>query len=165
LLFAVGCFTVPFNPVEPVQRATPIPYRASLTFPAETAAYTHSVRSWAAGIANSFQIRVGEQLQNYGHAYLDTAFLTGPELRIDIRVNDFDVAQFAAFIDATFTVQRSGNQVFQKQYVAKGGSYGGRTLLGGVFAMKSSMRRTTDDALRSLYEQFLADAGAAHTSW
>lgn len=31
--------------------------------------------------------------------------------------------------------------------------------------MKSSMRKTTNEALRSLFEQFLADVHAEYTGW
>jgi hypothetical protein len=159
-----ACYTVGFHSVEPVASKA-MSYRATLHFPKETATYTYDVRSVAAGIVNKFTIRVGEILQEYGHAYLDSAFPEGEEIDIEIRVDGFDVHDFEAHIDSTFTVRREGARLFQKSYHANGAGHFAQTMWAGVFAMKSSMRKTTDEALRSLYAQFLADAESARSSW
>jgi hypothetical protein len=165
LALGTGCYTVGFEPVAPVPRNPPLQYHASVTYPPATAAYTHSVRSFAAGIGNSFTIPVGQVLQEYGAAYLGPAFPAGPELGIEVAIDFFEVEGFKAQIRATFSVTRDGEPRFKQQYQAVGNSYFTRTLFGGAFAMKSSMRRTTDDALRSLFEQFLANAQSAQPPW
>ena len=66
---------------------------------------------------------------------------------------------------ARFAVRKRGQVIFNRKYHAYGNGYFARTAFGGAFAMKSSMRATTDEALRSLFEQFLTDVNAKSTGW
>jgi hypothetical protein len=133
--------------------------------PEETAAFTYDVRSVASGAANRWRILVGEALVQYAEAYLGPVFPQGDEVSISVAIESFDVRDFEAHIDARFTVSREDETVFDKRYHANGKGYFARTAWGGAFAMKSSMRNTTDEALRSLFEQFLSDVHASYTGW
>lgn len=151
-----GCYTVNLHPIPPVA-GSELRLTAQLEFPPETAGYTHVVRSAAAGIGNRFTILVGETLVQYGGAYLRPVFPEGNDATIRIEIESFDVRSFEARIRARFTVTQDGGETFAKSYDAAGKGHFAQTVWGGAFAMKSSMRKTTDEALRSLYEQFLAD--------
>lgn len=138
-----------------------MPLTASIEIPPETASYTYDVRSIAAGGANRFRIMVGEALTQYAEAYLRPAFPAGDDLKIGITIESFSVHDFEAHIDARFAVSRDGQVVFNEKYEANGTGYFAQTAWGGVFAMKPSMRKTTNEALRSLFEQFLDDVHAS----
>ncbi len=159
-----GCYNVRLSPIEPIE-ATPVAIAAHVEIPPESATYTYKVQSVAAGAANTFTIHVGEALVQYAEAYLKPTFATGDDATIRIKVLDFSVHDFEAHIRAQFSVERDTSVVFHETYEASGSGYFARTVFGGVFAMKSSMRRTTDEALRSLFEKFLADVMKEHGSW
>lgn len=163
-LLASGCYTVSFHDVAPVTGDT-VPVSAQIEIPDETRKMTYDVRSAAAGAANRFRIPVGKTLVQYADAYLPSAFQTGEDINIQITVEDFQVKNFEAHIDARFLVTRDSASVFDKSYHASGIGYFSQTAWGGAFAMKSSMRKTTDEAMRSLFEQFLADAKREYGGW
>jgi hypothetical protein len=153
---SMGCYTVQLPAIPEVAgRATT--RTATTDIPIGSATYVYDVRSFVSGIGNRWRIEVGDALVKYANAYLRPIFPEGDDLRIQITVEGFDVRHFQAHIDSRFTVFRGTDVVFNKKYHAQGIGYYARTFWGGAFAMKSSMRKTTDEALRSLFEQFLAD--------
>jgi hypothetical protein len=159
-----GCYTVKLNPI-PVVEASPLPISAAVEISEETSALTYDVNSFAAGAANRWRILVGEALVQYAEAYLRPVFPQGDDVSISVSIQSFDVHDFEAHIDAQFTVSREGEILFEKRYHTYGKGYFAQTVWGGAFAMKSSMRKTTDEALRSLFERFLSDVGASYTGW
>jgi hypothetical protein len=155
-LLCSGCYTVNLNSIPAVQ-GSPMPVTAQLDIPPETAVYTYDVRSMAAGAANRFRILVGESLVQYAGAYLRPAFPDGNDVTIRITINSFHVQDFEAHITARFMMNQRGRVILDRTYDAAGEGYFAQTVWGGAFAMKSSMRKTTDEALRSIFVQFLAD--------
>ena len=164
LVATAGCYTVNFHLIADVP-ANRLPISARLDIPPETAKFTYDVRSAAAGAANRFRILVGEALSQYAKAYLRPVFPEGDDVSIGIKIEGFDVRDFEAHIDVQFSVVRNGQGVFKRKYHANGTGYFAQTAWGGVFAMKSSMRKSTDEALRSLFEQFLEDVNSEYSGW
>jgi len=165
LVFSTSCYTVNLAPISAVP-AEPLPVSARIEIPAQSAQFTYDVHSAAAGAANRFRILVGEALVQYADAYLLPVFPDGDEVSIRITIEGFDVHDFEAHIDARFSIaQEEETLLFDKKYHASGIGHFAQTALGGVFAMKSSMRKTTDEALRSLFEQFLADVTVQYGGW
>lgn len=160
LASTAGCYTVEMPAIDAVPSA-PLPLAARVDVDAETAEFTYDVRSWSAGIANRWRMHVGAALAQYADAYLRPAFADGSDGTVAIRIESFDVEDFESRIAARFILSRGADTVVDRTYRAAGKGYYARTFWGGPFAMKSSMRQSLDEALRSLFEQFLADARAA----
>jgi Short C-terminal domain len=110
-----------------------------------------------AGVANTWTIDVGSALAQYADAYISAAFPKGSDAVIRIDLEKFDVHDFEAHCDVRFTMTREGSPALQKTYHGEGFGYAAQVVWGGPFAMKSSMRQTTDEALRSAFQQFLKD--------
>ena len=164
-LSSAGCYSVVLEPI-PAQIASPhIPVAATIDIPPTTAAFQYVVRSGMAGGANSWTIEVGGAIVQYADAYLSNAFDKGSGVTVQIDMQHFDVHDFEAHCSLQFTVHRGSAAVFQKTYEGQGVGYAARVIWGGAFAMKSSMRRTTDEALRSIFTQFITDAQAQYTTW
>jgi len=159
-----GCYTVTLSSIPAVPNET-IPIRAQIEIPPETAAFTYEVRSAAAGIGNSWTIEVGAALTQYANAYLETPLSNGVPAVVNITIESFDVHDFEAHADVRFAVKMADRIPFSQVYHGKGVGYFSQTVWGGAFAMKSSMRKTTNEALRSVFNQFMSDARAQHGSW
>lgn len=84
----------------------------------------------------------------------DRCFQLGDDLRLHISIEGFDVRDFEAHIDARFAVHHGEELVMNEKFHANGTGHFAQTAWGGAFAMKSSMRKTTNETLRSLFEQF-----------
>lgn len=164
LVSLTGCYNVALNPISPVSGSL-IPINGRLEVPRQTADYTYDVRSAAAGYGNRFRIHVGKALAQYAKAYIDPVFVGKDNSIIRIVIENFDVHDFEAHIDASFLIEIENEMVFNKKYHANGTGYFAQTLWAGVFAMKSSMRKTLNEALRSLFEQFLEDASIGYREW
>jgi hypothetical protein len=158
-LFLGACsHTVALQPAAPIQSAaTPVLMSATVSIPPKTANHVHIVRSGLAGFANTWDINVGEAIVDYSKAFFVNAVTPGQDSVIQIDLVSFDVRDFEARCQLSFTIQREGRDVFHKSYQGKGLGYAARVVWGGAFAMKSSMLKTTDEALRSIFGQFLQD--------
>jgi hypothetical protein len=160
-----GCtYNVVLQP-HPTTENTELPVSAEISIPEQTAQYHYDVSSATAGFANTFRIAVGPALVQYAEAFLRPVFKDGDDIVIEIVIKGFDVHDFEAHIDAQFIVTKDGFDVFDNVYHASGQGYYARTLWGGAFAMKSSMRETTHEALASLFRQFLNDAEYEYPDW
>lgn len=153
--------TVALEPTAPIHSATtPLLPGATVSIPPKTANHVHTVRSGLAGFANTWEINVGEAISDYSRAFFANTITPGSDAIIQIDLVSFDVRDFEARCELNFTIQQEGREVFQKKYFGKGLGYAARVVWGGAFAMKSSMRKTTDEALRSIFGQFLQDVTA-----
>jgi hypothetical protein len=153
--------SVALEPTRPIPSATAaVPLAATISIPPKTANHVHTVRSGLAGFANTWEINVGEAISDYSKAFFANTITPGSEAVIQIDLVSFDVRDFEARCELTFTIKREGHEVFQKSYQGKGLGYAARVVWGGAFAMKSSMRKTTDEAMRSIFGQFLQDVTA-----
>ena len=146
LVLSLGCYTVQLQPIPGVP-GQPLGETATLDVPAESASYVYDVRSFAAGAGNRWRIEVGKALVMYAEAYLRPVFPEGDDLRIHITIEAFDVKGFEAHIDGRFAVFRGTDLVFGEKYHGNGTGHFAQTAWGGAFAMKSSMRKTTNEAL------------------
>lgn len=129
------------------------------------ASYTYEVESRAAGRSKPHTIYLGEALVLYSEAYLQPVFEQGDDLAITIDVVDFRVTNFEGHLGLRFEVMNEADLVFTREYRGKGRGHFAPVAFGGGVFMKSSMRRTTDEALRQVLLDFLADARRLHPSW
>lgn len=159
-----GCYHVRLEPIAPVATDR-LSLAATVDVPSATASRTYDVRSGMAGVANSWTLEIGAAIVQYAQAYLSNAFPPGNDATIRVELTSFDVHDFEAHADMRFTVLRGGTTVAEKTYQCKGEGYAARVVWGGAFAMKSSMRKTTDEALRDCFRRFLADAKIEQTAW
>jgi hypothetical protein len=153
---SMGCYTVQLQPISEIPGQS-FGETATIDVLEPSANYVYEVRSFAAGFGNRWRIDVGDGLVQYAEAYLRPVFPEGDDLRVQITIEGFDVRDFEAHVDARFAISRESEIVFNRKYHAQGVGHFAQTAWGGAFAMKSSMRKTTDEALRSLFEQFLTD--------
>ena len=99
-------------------------------------------------------------MAQYANAYLGGATPNaGRTVRVDLE--RFDVHDFEAHAGMRFTVTDADRTVLESTYDCPGKGYAARVIWGGAFAMKSSTRKTIDEALRSWFEEFLAEARRA----
>lgn len=158
-LVLTGCYTVGFH--DPVaQRIEPPLFAGEIEIPRETREFRRVVRSFEAGIGNRWTIPVGETLVRYSDALLQPAIRTGDAV-VRIEIRDYRMRSFQATLDTHVLVRDgAGRTVLDRDYSHTGSPYRERTTWGGAFAMKSSMRRTTDDALRAFFEELVTDLRA-----
>lgn len=159
-----GCYHVRLEPIAPVA-VERLPIAAKVDVPPATASATYDVHSMMAGGANTWTLEVGGAIVQYALAYLANAFQPGDDATVRVELTSFTVHDFEAHADMRFTVVRGDRTLADKAYQCKGEGYAARVVWGGAFAMKSSMRKTTDEALRDCFTRFLADAKAEQPTW
>ncbi|MGH8551600.1 MAG: hypothetical protein ACRERU_23945 [Methylococcales bacterium] len=164
-LLLTGCTHYVVLEPHPVVEYTTLPISADIVIPEQTARYYYDVKSKMSGAVNTFRIEVGPALLQYAESFLGPVFERGDDVTIQIVILGFDVQAFEARINARFRVTQGGEIVFEKSYRAKGQGYYARTFWTRGFAMKSSMRNTTREALSSLFGQFLADVDIEYGNW
>jgi hypothetical protein len=161
-LAAAACTPhVQLEPIAPVASER-ISVAAHVEVPPATATAIGEVHSFQGG---NCVIEVGHAIVQYADAYLANAFMPGNDLTVRVELDAFSVHDFEAHADMRFTVLRGSSQLFQKTYQCMGAGYAARVIWAGGFAMKSSMRKTTDEALRQCFGRFLIDAKAESPTW
>ena len=167
-----GCYTswlvrdrsIHLEPGEPeLLESIPAPARIELT--SRAASFTYEVKSRAAGRSKPYSIYLGEALVRYSEAYFQPAFEEGDDLVITIHLVEFWVESFEARLGLRFEVTNAAHPVFTREYRGRGRGHFAPVAFGGGAFMKSSMSRTTDEALRQVLLDFLADARRLHPSW
>ena len=129
------------------------------------------IKSWMAGIANSWTVQFGEMLdatmqgrdmqesfESLSKTYSsnDTA-----ELMLSFHLFNYRFENFNASIDMTIAAQSYGHQFLSKEYFAQGRSQGGKMFWGGAFAMKNAVQQSTKIALDKILTNFLNDLNQA----
>ena len=84
---------------------------------------------------------------------------TGPSWGDSVTLAREKAASFAYLLAAPDGV------LFERTYTCVGQGHAGAVVAAGAFAMKAAMRETTDEALRSCFAQFLADARPLAPTW
>ena len=159
-----ACHHVILDPIPPVAAATlPVPGRFEVD--PSSASYAYSLRSFAAGIANKWTIHVGEAVQTYAQSYLSSAFQPGDGVVITFTIENFVVEDFCARLSLRTVVRRGSEEKLNRVYSGTGTSHFKRTAFTGVLGMQGSMKATTAEALRAIFEQFLADARKFSGTW
>ena len=167
-----GCYTswlvrdhtIHLEPSGP-QSLDSIPARARIQVTPRGASTTYAVESRAAGRSKPYTIYLGEALVRYSEAYLQSTFDEGDDLVITIHLVEFYVENFEARLGLRFEVMNEADLAFTREYQGKGRGHFAPVAFGGGAFMGSSMRRTTDEALRQVLLDFLADARQLHPSW
>jgi hypothetical protein len=159
-----GCYHVTLAPPAPVTLIEPL-LPAGVVIPPETANAQYDVTSAMAGAANRWTIAIGPAIVDYANAYLPSAFPKGDTATVRVELQHFDVHDFEAHAALRFAVVTPGATLFERTYTEAGKGYAARVVWGGAFAMKSSMRQTTDEALRACFEHFLTDARGLAPGW
>jgi hypothetical protein len=137
----------------------------------ETANHSVEIKSWMAGIANSWTVRMGEILdttmlgQDMQNAF-DSLSKTDSDKDVDeltllFHLNKYRFANFYAFIDLRIEARHSGNQLLSKRYTANGKSQGLKMFWGSGFAMKNAIQQSTKLALDEILANFLNDLNKA----
>ena len=137
----------------------------------ETANHSVEIKSWMAGIANSWTVRMGEILdttmqgQDMQNAF-DSLSKTDndkdtDELILLSHLNKYPFADFHAFIDLRIEARHNGNQLLSERYTANGKSQGGKMFWGGGIAMKNAIQQSTKLALDEILANFLNDLNKA----
>lgn len=131
-----------------------------------TQAHSKEIKSWKAGIGNSWTIKFAEVIDTTlaSHDYkssLGTLVKTEKESKKDrfLKVNiiDYDFKNHAALIDVKLEVISKGKKVFSKRYTETGNSQGGKMFWGGPFAMKNAIQQSTMTAMNKVFRQFTTD--------
>ncbi len=164
LALLAGCYHVALTPPVPMVRETAL-LPARIEVPPTTAQTTYTFRSGLAGLANRWTIQVGQAVTDYAHAYLRDAFPPGDPATLTVDLTYFEVYNFAAHADLHFAVAAPNTVLFERTYTCVGQGHAGEVVSAGAFAMKAAMRQTTDEALRSCFAQFLADARTLAPTW
>ena len=139
----------------------------------DEATSTHSlkIKSWMAGIANSWTVQFGdvldatmrgqdmqESFESLSKTYRikDTA-----ELMLLFHLSNYNFENFHASIVMTISAHSHGNQILSKRYASEGISQGGKMFWGGAFGMKNAVQQSTKHALDKILTSFLNDLNQA----
>lgn len=161
---AAGCSNVTSSPSSASAEKI-IPYAATVTFPSTTSSYVYDLPRQGGGPVTVYAVPVGDMIQSYANDHIYTAFTGGPTVSIDISVDEFRVRDYRASMGSAFEVKREGRTVFEKRYTASGGRYLQNEDWMGPLEARNDIDRSIDEAMRSIFEQFLSDARAQYESW
>ena len=137
----------------------------------------YSGRAASSGVANRWDVQVGDAVNKYAIAYLKNGFTSFNEINTlsaqsdhDILIKIVDINYYmqgqAAHSDLTFVVENmNGKELFNKEYHADGPSGYGRVLLAGAFAQKSAIRQSTDAVMVNIFKSFMDDFRSNYNNW
>jgi len=178
LFFISGCaYHVAFKSPDPYQYETTIPLKAAFHMDKTLKTKMYSSRAFGSGIANRWDVPIGEVVHQYAVSYLKNGFENFLEIdklakksnyKILVKITDINyyMAAQAAHCDLTFVLKNSlGKQVFNKKYHADGPSGMGRVTVGGVFAQKSAIRESTHVVMETIFKNLVADIRTNYKNW
>jgi hypothetical protein len=176
----VGCaHSVDFKTPDTYQYEFVVPTMAIFHIDKDLRDKMYSGRAWSSGIAQRWDVPVGNIVHQYAGPYLKSGFASfseidnlaatpDPDYDILIRLTDIDyyMEGQAAHCDLTFVIEDfTGKQIFTKKYHADGPSGFGRVFAAGAFAQKSAIRQSTHMVMENIYKNFLSDVQANYSSW
>ena len=137
----------------------------------QTAAKTVTIKSWATGIANSWDARSGEMLRQVSDVELPQMFKyyrVSPayeepkegrdRLTMELTVPHYAFSDFHTTVVIHARVYKPGKTlVFEKSYREEGDSQGGKMAGAGAFGMKSAVRQSSFDAYKKAFAKIRAD--------
>ena len=137
----------------------------------QTFAKVVTIKSWATGIANSWDARPGEMLQQVSDIELPQTFkyysvsqtYEEPQeginrLTMELSVSHYAFSDFHTTVVIQARVYRPGKAlVFDKSYREEGDSQGGKMVGAGAFGMKSAVRQSSFDAYKKAFARIRAD--------
>ena len=129
------------------------------------------IKSWATGIAHTWDARPGEMLrqiadiefpQMFRHYKVASQYgepLQGtPRLTVDLSIPHYAFSDFHATVVVLAKVYRSGQLlVFEKSYREEGEQQAGKMVGAGAFGMKSAVRQSSFDAYKKVFARLRAD--------
>ena len=136
-----------------------------------TAAKTVAIRSWATGIAHSWDARPGEMLRQVSDIELPQMFkyyrvspaYEEPQegtdrLTMELSIPHYAFSDFHTTVVIQASVYGPGKAlVFDKSYREEGNSQGGKMVMAGAFGMKSAVRQSLFDAYKKVFAKIRAD--------
>lgn len=177
LIVIAGCARpVTFKQPDTHQYETAIPLRAAFYMDSNLKNMIVSSRAASSGIANRWDIQVGDAVHKYATSYLQNAFtgfreVSAPgegdyDVLIKVTGINFNMAGQAAHSDVTFAVESAGGtELFTNNYHADGPSGYGRILMGGAFAQRSAIHQSTHVVMETIFKNFVDDLGANYSGW
>jgi hypothetical protein len=178
LFFISGCaHHVAFKSPDPYQYETTIPLKAAFYMDKTLKTKMYSSRAFGSGIANRWDVPIGEVVHQYAISYLKNGFENFLEIdklakksnyNILVKITDINyfMAGQAAHCDLAFIVKNPlGEDVFSKKYHADGPSGTGRVFVGGVFAQKSAIRQSTHIVMETIFKSLMSDIRANYKNW
>jgi hypothetical protein len=177
IILISGCARpVTFKQPDTYQYSSTMPLRAALYMDGNLKNMIVSSRAASSGIANRWDIQVGDAVHKYATSYLQNAFTGLKEVAapgegdydILIKVADisFNMAGQAAHSDVTFVVESpGGTELFRNTYHADGPSGYGRVFMGGAFAQKSAIHQSTHVVMETIFKNFVDDVSANYNEW
>ncbi len=158
------------------QHSSTVPLRAAFYMDSNLKGIIYSARAASSGIANRWDIPVGDVVNKYAISQLSNGFtgfkeidsLSGNDYDVLIKVVDiqYNMAGQAAHSDLTFIVESfSGKELLKNNYPADGPSGYGRILLGGAFAQKSAIRQSTHVVMETIFNSLMDDIRANYNNW
>lgn len=130
-----------------------------------------TIKSWATGIANSWDARPGEMLRQIADVEfpqmvksyrLSTQYDEPDEgasrLTVELSVPHYAFSDFHTTVVVQARVYRPGHALaFEKSYREEGDSQGGKMVGAGAFGMKSAVRQSSFDAYKKAFAKLRAD--------
>lgn len=130
-----------------------------------------TIKSWATGIANSWDARPGEMLRQIADIefpqMIKSYRLSGQyeepkdgasRLTVELSVPHYAFSDFHTTVVVQARVYRPGHAlVFEKSYREEGDSQGGKMVGAGAFGMKSAVRQSSFDAYKKAFAKLRAD--------
>ena len=130
-----------------------------------------TIKSWATGIANSWDARPGEMLRQIADVEfpqmvksyrLSTQYDEPKEgasrLTVELSVPHYAFSDFHTTVVVQARVYRPGHALaFEKSYREEGDSQGGKMVGVGAFGMKSAVRQSSFDAYKKAFAKLRAD--------
>lgn len=177
-LFASGCaYNVAFKMPDSYHYETTIPLKAGFYMDKTLRDKIYSGRAFSSGIANRWDVPIGDAVHMYAISYLQNGFAGFNEIETltdkptyDVLVKIHDINYYiegqAAHCDLAFVIENSsGKQVFDKSYHADGPSGYGRVIAVGAFAQKSAIRQSTHVVLENIFKDFMNDVRTNFNNW
>lgn len=130
-----------------------------------------TIKSWATGIANSWDARPGEMLRQIADVefpqLVKSYKLSGQydepkegasRLTVELSVPHYAFSDFHTTVVVQARVYRPGHALaFEKSYREEGDTQGGKMVGAGAFGMKSAVRQSSFDAYKKVFAKLRAD--------
>ena len=175
LLLATGChYDIRFEDIG--YSTGSIQYDAGLVavISTETVGRVVSIKSWATGIANTWDARPGAMLQQIAEVefpqmfryYRTAAQYDEPKegimhLIVDLSITHYAFHDFHATVAVQARVFEAGHTLlFEKSYREEGEGQGGKMVAAGAFGMKSAVRQSSFDAYKKVFTKLRGDLAA-----
>lgn len=172
LLFSVGCHhDIRFEDIGYSTGGKLYDAGLVATITPQTAGQVVSIKSWATGIAHTWDARPGEMLRQIANIEFPQMFRYYklaqeyeepqqgmPRLTVELSIPHYSFSDFHATVVVLVKVYRPGQSlVFEKSYREEGDRQAGKMVGAGAFGMKSAVRQSSFDAYKKVFARLRAD--------